>query len=66
MPLHNETSDERASIATRMSTRGFEDFGGGYGTKAPSLAGPRMMLPTQNQQMYENPTYVVNGKPADV
>ena len=48
-----------------MSTRGFDDFGGGYATKPPSFAAgptPRLMLPAQNQQMYENPTYTMTGK----
>ncbi|XP_070186674.1 uncharacterized protein [Littorina saxatilis] len=66
VPFANETSDERASIATRMSTRGYDDFGGGYGTKTPPFnAGPRMMLPAQAQELYENPTYTVSdGDPA--
>ena len=46
-----------------MSMRGFDDFGGTYLTKPPSLAaGPRMMLPAQSQQMFENPTYTMSGK----
>ncbi|KAK7452812.1 hypothetical protein BaRGS_00039696, partial [Batillaria attramentaria] len=60
VPFAPVESDERASIATRMSTRGYDDFGI-YGTKTgPLPTGQRMMLPAQPQQMYENPTYIVN------
>lgn len=59
-PFAPMESDERASIATRMSTRGYDDFGV-YGTKAGSLpTGQRMMLPAHPQQLYENPTYTMS------
>ena len=66
VPFLNETSDERASIATRMSMRGYDDFGAGtgYPTKPQPFRDtltPRMTLPVQAQQMYENPTYTHDG-----
>ncbi|XP_076460199.1 uncharacterized protein LOC143293161 [Babylonia areolata] len=71
-PFPHETSDERASIATRMSTRGFDDFGAAgpaYSSKGhppfPGPANPRMMLPAQTQQVFEHTTYTMSdGDPA--
>ncbi|KAL8561779.1 hypothetical protein ACOMHN_010713 [Nucella lapillus] len=61
IPYNNHTLDERASFATRLSTRGFDDFGGGWTSKAPSVSGGRqMVIPTHAQQMYENPTYTLH------
>ncbi|XP_076444633.1 uncharacterized protein LOC143282756 isoform X2 [Babylonia areolata] len=64
MMYNNDTLDERASFATRMSTRGFDDFGG-LNSKPPSVSGGRLFVPAHAQQMYENPTYTLNdGDPA--
>lgn len=60
MPLTRNDSEERGSIATRMSLRNVDDFTV-YATKPTTFtAGPRMLLPVQGHQVYENPTYVFN------
>jgi hypothetical protein len=54
---YRDQSDERTSIAT-----GYDPFNGGY-NKPPSMTGgPRMMLPSQNAAMFENPTYTLGGQ----
>lgn len=60
VPLTRNDSEERGSIATRMSLRNVDDFTV-YATKPTTFtAGPRMLLPVQGHQVYENPTYVFN------
>ncbi|XP_041364262.1 uncharacterized protein LOC121379679 [Gigantopelta aegis] len=56
--------DDRASIATRLSTKNY-DNAPMYPTKPPSIAGGRYMLPQQHEASYLNPVYNVAARRYD-